>query len=536
MTLFRRSGGLALLALLCAAPPAAGQEDPPLPTLPRSAEIQLKLQRDGALSVTEAISVPRAGTMVREVPLRMSAQGNRDRFLGVRDVSIEGQGTAELTGERFTVRLHDGTSVLRYTVDGAVAELDGGGLAVSWPLASGWDTGLELVRAAFAAPEIPVSVRCLAAGLPCRAAQIDHAGLTRFSQQNVLPGGRMEMTVELAPGTVPANERLRPAATLAGAYVLTEPVRWGWAGLAVLTAGSGALLWRSRRRDRLEVDPLPIEMVDQDGRFAPPQGVLPGHTGTLLGGRADQVDVAATVLDLAVRGHIGVSEIPAETPAEVPDWRLTRHGADDGGLSAAERRILAALFPGGTGAVTLTGLRAAGADVPAACAALRDAAVARGWSRRRGRLVRAGVRIACYGIFLTALLTLTVGYAQLGPILVLAGLALALGGRWLPPRTRRGRELTRRLRGLSGHLRVARVDRVPEAERGPVFSRVLPYALALGEHHSWLRAFGGPDHPPEVGWYTGDATGHGVLAGIEEFLAGLVGTLTGAGHVRRREP
>lgn len=505
----------ALLALFLTAAPA---DQPPLPTVPQSAEIQLKVQRDGSLSVAEAISVPGGVTMDRRVALRVPAPHHRDRVYGVRDVVVEGSGTASVGQDAFTVHLTPGTSVVRYTVDGAVA-----GNRVTWELAGGWNTELKFVRASFAAPEIPAAVDCLAgppdSDFPCSAAQIDHAGLTRFSQQDLAAGGRMTATVELPPGTVPADEVLVPAATIAGAFVLTPPVAWAWAAFGALLLVMAALVWAARRRETDTGEPQKPSLVAANGEFASPEGVLPGHAGVLLHGRPGAADLAATVLDLAVRNYLWVD-------AEDGGWRLARRNPPDEHLTAFERAVYAAVVP--DEAVTLAELRRR--HVTVGPAELHADAVRRGWlAPRPRRLGRAGVRIGCYGVFLTVLLALTAGYAQLGVLVVLAGAAAAAASAVLPARRRAGIDVARRLRGFGGTLASMKAGDLAEPQRELVFSRGLPYALALGELVPWVAAFDGLEHPPPVYWHAGDITPD--QAG--SFATALAGTFAAArrGHL-----
>ncbi|MEU4525586.1 DUF2207 domain-containing protein [Amycolatopsis sp. NPDC024027] len=488
----------ALLALALAAGPA---DQPPLPTVPQSAEIQLKVQRDGSLSVAEAISVPGGVTMDRRVALRVPAPHHRDRVYGVRDVVLEGSGTANVDKDFFTVHLTPGTSIVRYTVDGAVA-----GDRVTWELAGGWNTELKFLRASFAAPKIPTAVDCLAgppdSDFSCAAAQIDHAGLTRFSQQNLAAGQRMTATVELPAGTVPANEVLVPAKTIAGAFVLTAPVGWAWAGFGALLLLMAALVWAARRREvwaarRRESgtgEPESTSLVAPNGEFASPEGVLPGHAGVLLRGRPGAADLAATVLDLAVRNYLWVS-------AEDGGWRLARRNPPDEHLTAFETAVYTAVVPDGP--VTLAELRER--HVTVGPAELYADVVRRGWlAPRPRRLGRAGVRIGCYGLFLTVLLALTVGYAQLGVMVVLAGAAAVAASAALPARRRAGADVARRLRGLGETLASVKAEDLDKPQRELVFSRGLPYALALGELASWVAAFDRLKHPPPVYWHAGE--------------------------------
>ncbi|MEU4249224.1 DUF2207 domain-containing protein [Amycolatopsis sp. NPDC026612] len=484
----------ALLTLVLAAAPA---DQPPLPTVPQSAEIQLKVQRDGSLSVAEAISVPDGAVMDRRVALRVPAPHHRDRVYGVRDVVLAGSGTASVAGDAFTVHLTPGTSIIRYTVDGAVA-----GNRVTWELAGGWSAELKFLRASFAAPRIPAAVDCLAgppgSDSPCGAAQIDHAGLTRFSQQNLAAGQRMTATVELPAGTVPANEVLVPAKTIAGAFVLTAPVGWAWAGFGALLLVMAALVLLARRR-HFHVKATPPGghfHVKATGEFSSPEGVLPGHAGVLLHGRPGAADLAATVLDLAVRNYLWVS-------AEDGGGQLARRNPPDEHLTAFERAVYAAVVP--EEAVTLAELRRR--HVTVAPAALYADVVRRGWlARRPRRLGRAGVRTVFYGVFLTVLLALTAGYAQLGVVVVLTGAAAVVASAALPARRRAGAAVARRLRGVGETLASIKAGDLPEPQRELVFSRGLPYALALGEQARWVAAFDRLEHPPPVYWHAGDVT------------------------------
>ncbi|MFD6069916.1 DUF2207 family protein [Amycolatopsis lurida] len=526
------------LLLVLGAAPAGAQGEPQLPSLPNSAEISLKVERDGALSVVEAVSVPAEATMTRRIPLRTAAPHDRDRIIGIRDVVIEGAGNAELTDDEFTVKLKGGTSVVRYTVDGAVAEADGL-TRVSWQLAGGWDSRLELVRASFAAPSVPNAVTCHAgpegARARCGTAQIAHSGLTRFSQQNLAAGQRMEISVELPGGTVPANARLEPSKTFAGAFVLTAPVGWAWFGFALALVAAAVALILLRRRDEHPGDALPVRLLtgkDDQAAFASPDGVLPGQVGTVLTGRADAVDLAATVVDLAVRNYLWVSE----EPGELTGWRLVRRNPPDDQLTAYERAVFEALLPGERESVLLPEIQSARIGIETVRDVLADSVVERRWySRLPGRLTRVGLRICFYGLFLTVLLALTVGYAQLGLIVIAAGAVLAVAARWLPVRTGAGVALHRRLLGVRDALLATEATAVPKLEREVLLSRALPYALALGEQEQWLSGFAALKGPPKIYWYGKEEGEEVPIERVSDFTAALVGTFAATRQGRRLE-
>ena len=451
-----------LVVPFLAAAPVSAQDQPSLPGLPQSVEVAMKLQRDGSLSVTEAVSVPRDRSMTRTIALRGKADDSHERVQHVRDVSVEGAGNAESGKDQVTFYLRGGTSVIRYTVDGAVgASL--GVEHVTWDVASGWDTRLELVRATFAAPATPDALNCLA-GPPgstsrCAAAQIDHSGLTRVSVSKLDPGARIELTAELPGGTVPATEQLEPTSPFAA----TAPVWWAWLAFAVLSIAGALAVFTLRRRDRQPGHATPVQLQD-NGRFSSPEGVLPGHLGLLLTGRVTSLDLAATVLDLCVRNYLWVSE------AGPGEWVLIRRNPPDQYLTAFERAVYAAAVPGES--ATLREVREAGVRELAADV------VRRGWFIRKRQI---GPRLCGYGAFLTVLLAFTVGYAQLGLVVVVTGIAVTAAVRLLPARTKAGLDLRDRLLGLNAKLLSTKR---PRDEL--LFSRALPYAYALGEADAWL--------------------------------------------------
>lgn len=510
---------LVVPALLLALTPAASAQD--LPALPQSAEVTLKVQRDGSLSVTEAVSVPEGTSMTRRIALRALADDNQDRLLTVRDLSIEGAGSSETSADAVTLDLRGGTSIVQYTVDGAVGA--GRGVErVTWDLAGGWDTRLELVRATFAAPSVPDALTCLAGPpgtvTPCGAAQIDHSGLTRVSVPNLAAGQRVELTAELPGGTVPVTERLVPSKTVAGAISASAPVRWAWGAFVVLLLAALALVAFLRRRDAAPAVPLPVDLLS-DGQFSSPDGVLPGHVGPLLTGRADAVDLAATVLDLCVRNYIWVSE---DGPR---DWALVRRNPPDEQLGRFERAVYEAVLPGES--VKVSSLP----SLPSFQAGVLADVVRRRWLSRRGaKLSRAGARLCLYGAFLTVLLTFTVGYAQLGLVAIACGAALSLGARLLPARTSTGLLLRRRLLGLRARLAAPDPARLTSADREVLFSRALPYALALGEADQWVTAFAAPGRSPQAYWYGTAAEGPAAVAATSGFAAALVAAFASAHH------
>ncbi|WP_165960599.1 DUF2207 family protein [Actinocrispum wychmicini] len=486
-----------------AQPPSGPSSSEPEITLPSRTQLTIRVERDGTLSVDESITVRRGGTMNRKAPLRIAAGGDRDRVYRVRDVSIEGNGSAQATADDFSVHTGEGKSVLRYKVDGAVIDL-GDRQEVRWSIASGWDARMGLLRASFIAPARPTKVVCFGGAYGsttlCDDARLESSGITRVDMQNLNAGDRIDLVITLPSGTVPANARFEAAKTTVSAFALTPFAGFGLLAVLALLLAGAALLWAARGRDAkaTATDVGKVDVLVRDNEsvaFASPDGVLPGQIGTVVDERVDAVDVTATVVDLAVRNYLWIQQVEG-------DWQIMQRNPADHALTAYERAVYD-VFATPQNVSTL----------PVALGPIRAAmysdVVAREWFKRRPDRARSlwmwiGAGLAVVGAALTVVLAVTVGNALLGLAVVIAGVAVALGTRFMPSRTKRGGVLVAQVRALVQYLRETDPASIPANDRELVFSRSLPYAVVLGETPRWVQAFGVEN---ELYWFSG---GHDV--------------------------
>ncbi|MFD0201349.1 MULTISPECIES: DUF2207 domain-containing protein [Saccharothrix] len=505
------------------------------------ADVRLKLERDGRLTVTEVVTVPDGGTATRVVPLRVPVSAERDRVFQVADVTVEGEGTASASDDELTIALRPGTSTVRYSVIGTVAKI-GDTLELRWQPASGWDTALDSVKVSVITPDAPRSVNCLAGepgtSKPCTSADLGDGRGVRATEIGLAAGERVDVAVGLQEGAAPANARVEETSGLAAAFALTPLTGAGLGGLVVLLLCGGLLLWYLRGRDARalagEVGPVNMLVTDGSGRmvFASPDGVLPGQVGTVVDEHVDVVDVTATIVDLAVRNYVWIEEVDGH------DWRFVRRNPADSALSGYERAVYEALLPDGVDVVTLSELRGRRIDLSRVRDALYADVVAKNWFARRPDAERSlwwwvGVGVGVLGAALTVVLALVGGAALFGLVVVVAGVALAVGARSMPARTKRGSALLEHVRGLRGYLHTATPQDIPESDREMVFSRSLPYAVVLGETERWLATFAGTR--PGLYWF-GEAEQGGDLRRFAQrfpaFLGAVDGVLAQAGHLR----
>ncbi|WP_434450421.1 DUF2207 domain-containing protein [Lentzea sp. E54] len=511
---------------------AAGALAQPLPGTV-STEVRMKLERDAKLSVTETVQVPEGRTVQRTVPLRLAVGNDLERQYQVTDAKVEGNGSATVSGDEFSTTFGGGQATLTYTVVGAVAPV-GDVLEVRWQVAGGWDTELDKVAVSFSAPDSPTSVNCLAGPVgssqPCTSADLADGKGVRAQEIKLGAGERVDVAIGLSAGVVPPNAVVVEQSGLAAAFALTPISGAALGGLLVLLLGGVALLWYLRGRDAAalasDVGAVSVLVRDSGGRvaFASPDGVLPGQVGTVVDEHVDVVDVTATVIDLAVRNYLWISEV------EGHDWRIVRRNPVDDSLSGYEKAVCEALLPQGVDAVSVSQLRGRQIDLAHVRERLYADVVEKRWFVRRPDAERnlfwwAGIVLAVLGVAATVVLALTVGNALFGLAVAAGGVALAVGARSMPARTKRGSELLEHVRGLRGYLHGVTPDDVPEADRELVFSRSLPYAVVLGETERWLTTFGQQD----LYWY-GNASDF--RRSFPAFLGALDGVLAQAGHLR----
>ncbi|MGW4528204.1 DUF2207 family protein [Amycolatopsis sp. NPDC004378] len=514
-----------------------------------TADVALKVLRDGSLSVTEKVTVPGGQQLTSRVPLRVSAGDDQDRVFSVKDIKTEGAATSQQTGDQLVLTFTGGASAVTYAVDGAIAD-QGGRQQARWQVASGFDAPVAKLTASFLAPSPQLSpVDCFAGPIGssqrCTLAELDHTGVVRLEQNGVQPGDRVDLLVGLPANTTPANAKFADVGLFATAFAFTPLTGIVFALLLVFLIAGGLFVWRRRKEDAgaLHTATGPVEVLLRDGDrvfFASPDGVLPGQVGTVVDETVDVVDISATVVDLAVRNYLWLAEVPG------PDWQLARRNPPDEHLHDFERAVYETLLPAGTDSVLVSQLRARGGlDLRKISDAMYADVVTKRWfSRRpdtaRGRLTGIGAGIFALGAVATAVLTFTVGEALVGVAVALAGLAVAAAAALLPSRTARGRALVGQVRGLLDYLHTAKAEDIPPADREMVFSRSLPYAVVLGDTERWLGAFAAlnpaSDGSAGLYWYGGMEADRDLRrfgTHFPSFLTALDGLLTAAGRTTR---
>jgi uncharacterized membrane protein YgcG len=326
------------------------------------------------------------------------------------------------------------------------------------------------------------------------------------SGRTLEPGDDFTIVAGLRKGVVPEPQpilRDRPR-ELADFFDL-QPT---WLALAAFVAVGGVAavvwLWSRVGRDDREHETIVPE-------FEPPDKLRPAQIGLLIDERADTLDVTATIVDLAVRGFLTITEIPKDGLLGQRDWLLTRK-AKNADLLDYEQLIFDGLFATGE-EVTLSSLRRHFyVTLAKAQSALYADAVTRGWfpvdpSKTRATYAVIGVALVILAGIITAGLGVLAGGGIVGIAAGIPAILLIAVSPVMPRKTRTGSELERRSLGFQRYIEVAEKDRQKFAEKEHIFADYLPYAIVFRCVEQWAKAFEGIDLKEAThGWYNGSSS------------------------------
>jgi len=256
-------------------------------------------------------------------------------------------------------------------------------------------------------------------------------------------------------------------------------------------------------KDTVVIEYQPPELTSRGRRLRP------AEIGTLLDESADTLDVSATIVDLAVRGYLRITEIEKKQWLfGKSDYQLERLKPSDGELLEYERTLLDGLFEDGD-TVQMSDLKNEFyTTLSTVKTQLYDQVVkADGFFAGNPETTRtinfvAGGLLTGAGAGAIFLLGQYAGAAIVGIPIVLAGLVMLILARAMPRRTGAGREMYRRILGFRQYMTVAETDRQRFNEETNLFQEYLPYAIVYGCVDKWAKAFEGLANQPDTSsWY-----------------------------------
>jgi len=524
--------GLAVLALARLGTATAAAQVPGGERVVRY-DVAIRIERSGTVDVVETIDYD-FGTnerhgIYRDVPVRVRYDDRHDRVIELSDIRVTAtDGTpanVEVSGAAVEhLRIGDPdhlvtgehTYTISYSVTGALNRFGDHDELVWNAVGNEWQVPIEAATVRVDGPVDLTSHACYAGAagsrLPCEASD-GNGPAASFRHANLPPYSSFTVAVGLPRGAVAvAPPMLEERFSLGRAFARTPATLGLFGALLVLLVGGVALLaWRAGRDRSYVGSPVDASLGNESGEeapvpllrrdlvpveFVPPDGLRPGQIGTLIDDRANPLDVTATIIDLAARGYLVITEVPGHGLLHRTDWTLTRRKAADGEILPYEASLLNALFETGN-EVRLSRLRNKfAAHLHEVQHLLYRDMVERGWYHRRPDRVRAlwvgvGIATVVAGGLLTAILAARTHAALPALAVPIAGAALLVSANWMPQRTAKGTAVRRRAIGFRHYIEQAETDRAKFAEQENLFTQYLPYAVVFGATEKWASAFAG---------------------------------------------
>ena len=513
-------------------------------------DVQAQIGADGVATVVETIDMAFAGASHGPYLLFLTRQGydsSRDRVISYDITSVSSPSGApvntQITNDRNNITLRIGdpnrtvtgaqTYIIDYTVSGIInpdqaqSQLD----ELYWNvIGTAWDLPISNVTVTIAGPADISRTVCYAGSDyadPCDS-QVALGDEASFTQASLAPGQGLAVAGGWPAGTFSGvslklvSHSQNPFALSSGGAIP--------AGVAVVVSIAAVLLLiRVKRRGRDEqfanvtpgmvpgagekVEVTHAEVRDAAVEFAPPPGIPPRLVGAVVREHTDQVDVTATIIDLAVRGYIHMTQQTKDS------FSFSRTSADPHQLTPVDQLIYDKLFATGD---TITRETLSDKEFydtfQQFTTTIEQEFNAQNWYKSSPKRIMAvyrvaGVLVAFAGGGLTLFIgnrlaaagTLGIGWLIL-PFLV-AGIGLLAIASRMPVRTPVGSAVAIQSFGFKKYLETAEADQIRWEEGQDIFSQYLPYAIAFGCAERWAKlvedlvAAGAP--VPQPLWYSG---------------------------------
>ena len=496
------------------------------------------LSKDGTLKVKQTISL--AGAVPPELSQKFETRedlvGDRQYVQKLSDITATVKGAQVQptikSDDRFTtvtVPTNGATEVvMSYTVTGAVVTTDSG-TALRWGMLQGLSASVAEFTATVQIPTQFSYIKCTAGSpnstVPCNfaAAGTEGSQIPTFRDGPRGEGEVVMIDIGFPPGGIASNEVIEYRWTLARAFSV-KPLPLALA-LGLLALGAVALYGLHRRAG---VDISPDGQISRVGEFVPTgagqsefrvvDDIRPGHVGTVADERVDPIDITATLVDLAVRGHVVISELPREGEFARSDWEIKRVDGASSGLRPFEQQLLDGIAPpGGSVHVSELAIRVQ-ESIGGVQNALYDEMVSNGWYVRRpddtrNRWTQLALAALIISVVVTGVLAAFTTFGLVGLALIVVSLGLVFVAQEMPSRTAKGAALLGGLGALRSDLLSHPTNQMPRGRELGEISEVLPYAIVLGGVDRWLDAIVASDvdeHPDsyDLSWYHGPENWH----------------------------
>lgn len=495
-----------------------------------SFDVKIKINADSSIRVTENIvydfgTAQRHG-IYRDIPYKYQTRGGNFN-LRLSDFTVTDQTgkpwqfSLSTQGQYKRVKIGDPnvlitglhTYVIGYTVKRAINYFDDHDELYWNATGNAW---LVPILKSKAQVELPQNVTTGNFQVACFAGVYDStrtcAGIASttasaiFSQNLLKPGEGLTVVVGFPKGLVTKPSAFKNS---------LETVKDNWyLVIPFFTLIFLLYWWRTRGKD-----PDTDTVIAQ---YEPPDGLSPTEVGTILDEKADNQDISAELIQLAVDGKIKITRLEKKLLMfDWSDYQLDLLNADSNPYPDFRENLVHGLFEGNKTSVKLSEIKYKFYDDLALIKKkVYESVEGKGYFVKNPQKVRRNYRMLGLGLMLAGIIFgAWLGKLLLVLSLAVSGLLFIIFAPFMPVKTRKGARAKAHILGLKLYLSVVEQDRLKffnAPEKSPQrFEKLLPYAIALKVEKEWAKQFE-DIYTTQPSWYS-DNSGTGfnavVLAG-----------------------
>lgn len=269
--------------------------------------------------------------------------------------------------------------------------------------------------------------------------------------------------------------------------------------------------WREKGRDPKVRQAITVQ-------YNPPKingkELTAAEVGTLIDETLNPRDISASMIGLAVKGYIKIEETKEKILIFTnKDYKITALKTDISELTEFERWLMTGLFSDGQSVIMISDLKNKFYKyLPKLSKAIFKQLVEyKYFATAPNSTISKYVGFGILVLILTGAsqLILTTSISPLKPIIVsiLTALPFFLFSKAMPAKTRKGALALSDVLGFQEFLERAEKDKLERMEDKDLFSKYLPYAIALDVVDGWAKAFEGIEQNMPH-WYVGS---HGMM-------------------------
>ncbi|RPJ11951.1 MAG: DUF2207 domain-containing protein, partial [Deltaproteobacteria bacterium] len=262
--------------------------------------------------------------------------------------------------------------------------------------------------------------------------------------------------------------------------------------------------WRSRGRDPKVREAVMVQ-------YGPPkfndQALSPAEVGTLVDEKMDPKDITSAIVGLAVKGYLQIEDKKEEGLIfDKTDYYLKRLKGADSSLSPFEMELMKSLFPGDLPGTLVSQLKNKFyTNLSVLKKMLYGDLIRKKYFANNPEHVRntysvVGIVLMIFGCFALLLFLTPDSVVKSVVASILMGVPILAFAKFMPAKTRSGAQAYMDVLGFQEFMNRAEKDKLERLGDKDLFSKYLPYAIALDVVDNWAKAFEGIYQDPP-NWY-----------------------------------